>query len=69
VSLVRSRLLQECLFKEYATTRARRMISLKSVPHNDDNLGSAGECGLSFPTGSRVVFLLVLTASARSWLP
>jgi hypothetical protein len=49
VSLARSQLLQECLFKEYATTRARCVIRLKSVPHNDDNLGSAGECGLSFP--------------------
>jgi hypothetical protein len=40
-SLVRSRLLQQCLLKEYATTRARCVVSLKSVPHNDDDLWSS----------------------------
>jgi hypothetical protein len=35
-SLARSRLLQECLLKEYVATRARRTINLKVVPHNDD---------------------------------
>jgi hypothetical protein len=38
LSLVRSRLLQECLLSEYAATRVRRVISLKSVPHSDDDL-------------------------------
>jgi hypothetical protein len=40
VSLARSRLVQEPLLKEYAATRTRRTISLKSVPHNDDDLWS-----------------------------
>jgi hypothetical protein len=39
-SLARSRLLQERLLPEYATTRARRAVSLKWVPHNDDDLWS-----------------------------
>jgi hypothetical protein len=38
VSLAHSRLLQERLLKEYAATRARRTISLESVPHGDDDL-------------------------------
>jgi hypothetical protein len=38
MSLARSRLLQDHLLLEYAATRARRMISLKSVPHSDDDL-------------------------------
>jgi hypothetical protein len=38
ISLVRSRLLQECLLKEYTTTRARRAIGLKLVSHNDGDL-------------------------------
>jgi hypothetical protein len=40
VSLARSRLLQECLLKEYAATRARRTISLESVSHGDNDLWS-----------------------------
>jgi hypothetical protein len=40
VLLARSRLLQERLLKEYVATRARRAISLKSVPHSDDDLWS-----------------------------
>jgi hypothetical protein len=39
-SLARSRLLQDCLLPEYAATRARRAVSLKSVPHNNDDLWS-----------------------------
>jgi hypothetical protein len=39
-SLVRSRLLQDRLLPEYATMRARRTISLKSVPHKSDDLWS-----------------------------
>jgi hypothetical protein len=39
-SLVRSRLLQDRLLPEYAAMRARCAISLKSVPHNDDDLWS-----------------------------
>jgi hypothetical protein len=38
VSLVRSWLLQERFPNEYAATRARRAIKLKSVPHSDDDL-------------------------------
>jgi hypothetical protein len=37
-SLARSRLLQERLLPEYATTRARHVVILKSVPHSDDDL-------------------------------
>jgi hypothetical protein len=40
VSLVCSRLLQERFPMEYTTTWARRAISLKSVPHRDDDLWS-----------------------------
>jgi hypothetical protein len=39
-SLARSRLLQDRLLLEYAAIRARRAISLKSVPHSDDDLWS-----------------------------
>jgi hypothetical protein len=39
-SLVCSRLLQEHLLPEYATTRARRAASLKLVPHSHDDLWS-----------------------------
>jgi hypothetical protein len=38
--LARSRLLQKHLLQEYATTRARRAISVKWVPHGDDDLWS-----------------------------
>jgi hypothetical protein len=40
MSLVRSRLLQERLLKEYAATRVRRVFNLKVVPHSDDDLWS-----------------------------
>jgi hypothetical protein len=40
VSLARSRLLPERVPREYAATRARRAISLKSVRHSDDDLWS-----------------------------
>jgi hypothetical protein len=39
-SLARSRLLQERLLPEYAATRARRAVSLKLVPHSDNDLWS-----------------------------
>jgi hypothetical protein len=39
-SLARSRLLQDHLLLEYTATRVRRVISLKSVPHSDDDLWS-----------------------------
>jgi hypothetical protein len=39
-SLAHSRLLPECLLPEYASARARRAVSLKSVSHSDDNLWS-----------------------------
>jgi hypothetical protein len=39
-SLARSRLLQDRLLLEYAATRARRAVSLKSVPHSQDDLWS-----------------------------
>jgi hypothetical protein len=75
ISLARSRLLQECLLKEYAATRARRTISLESVSHGDDDLWSfvmlprrpAGDYGSSSPLGSCVVFVFVLTILARRW--
>jgi hypothetical protein len=38
ISLACSWLLQEHLLMEYMATRARRAISLKSVPHSDDDL-------------------------------
>jgi hypothetical protein len=38
--LARSRLLHERLPPDYAATRARRTISLKSVPHRNDDLWS-----------------------------
>jgi hypothetical protein len=40
VSLVRSRLLQDRFPQEYATTWVRHAISLKSVPHTNDDLCS-----------------------------
>jgi hypothetical protein len=39
-SLARSRLLQDRLLPEYTATRSRHAISLKSVPHSDDDLWS-----------------------------
>jgi hypothetical protein len=38
ISLACSWLLQEHLLMEYMATRARRAISLKSMPHSDDDL-------------------------------
>jgi hypothetical protein len=38
VSLARSRFLSERFPREYATTRARRAVSLKAVKHSDDDL-------------------------------
>jgi hypothetical protein len=53
-SLARSRLLQDRLLPEYAATRARCAISLKSVPHSNNDLLSrdapqrpGGECASS----------------------
>jgi hypothetical protein len=39
-ALVHSRLLHECLPPKYPAMRARRAISLKSVPHGNDDLWS-----------------------------
>jgi hypothetical protein len=39
-SLAHSRLLQERLLPEYAATRVRRTVSLKSVLHSDNDLWS-----------------------------
>jgi hypothetical protein len=39
-SLACSRLLQERLLLKYATSRARRAVNLKSVPHSHDDLWS-----------------------------
>jgi hypothetical protein len=47
MSLARSRFFSEHLLWEYATTRARRAISLTAVRHNDDDLS------LCFPTPRR----------------
>jgi hypothetical protein len=38
--LARSRLLQDCLPPEYAVTRARHAINLRTVPHSNDDLWS-----------------------------
>jgi hypothetical protein len=61
-SLARSRLLQERFPKEYTATRARRAISLKSVPHSDDDLWSF----VMLPNGQlvRMVFLFLSTPCA-----
>jgi hypothetical protein len=40
MALVRSRLLHDRFPREYAATRVRRAISLKSVPHGHDDLWS-----------------------------
>jgi hypothetical protein len=40
VALAQSRLLPDPLPLEYATTRARRAVSLKAVRHNNDDLWS-----------------------------
>jgi hypothetical protein len=40
ILLARSRLLQGRLLPKYAATRARCAVSLKSVPHDDDDLWS-----------------------------
>jgi hypothetical protein len=76
MSLVRLWLLQEHFPKEYTATRARRVISLKSMPHSDDDLwlfvmlpnDQPVSVVFIFPSGPCVVFLLVLTAPAHSWL-
>jgi hypothetical protein len=76
VSLAHSRLLQERLLKEYAATRARHAISLKSVPRSDDDLWSfvmlrddqLVSVVFLFPSVPCVVLLLILTASTHSWL-
>jgi hypothetical protein len=75
VSLAHLRLLQERLLKEYAAKRARRAISLKSVPHSDDDLWSfvmlpddqLVRVVFLFHSGPCVVFLFVLTASTHNW--
>jgi hypothetical protein len=75
VSLARLWLLQKCFPKEYAATRVRRAISLKSVPHSDDDLWSfvmlpdAEPVSTVFllPLDPCIAFMLVLTTSACSW--
>jgi hypothetical protein len=75
VSLACSRLLQERFPKEYAATRARRAINLKSVPHSDDDLWSfvmlpdaqPVSTVFRFPLGSRIAFMFVLAIFARGW--
>jgi hypothetical protein len=76
VSLAHSRLLQERFPKEYAAMRVRRVISLKSVPHSDDDLWSfvmlpddqPVSVVFLFSSIPCAVFALVLTAFAHSWL-
>jgi hypothetical protein len=73
-SLARSRLLQERLLKEYAATRARRVVNLKVVLHNDDELWSFVMLPDTQPVstiflsllGSCFAFLFVPTVSACS---
>jgi hypothetical protein len=52
--LARSRLVHDRLPPEYAATRARRVINLRSVPHNNDDLWS---------------FIMLPDATAVSGLP
>jgi hypothetical protein len=60
-SLARSRLLQEHLLPEYAAMRVRRAISLKWIPHGDDDLWSFVMLPDAPPVGSCVAFASVLT--------
>jgi hypothetical protein len=63
--LARSRLLHERLPQEYATTRARRAINLRSVPHGRDNLWSF----IMLPDAPAVSGLpLLLRSLAMHWL-
>jgi hypothetical protein len=71
-SLAHLGLLQERLLKEYAAARARRAISLKVVPHSNDDLWSfvmlpdaSGEHSFSFPFG----FLFRIFYSSSQSLP
>jgi hypothetical protein len=75
VSLACSQLLQEHFPKEYAATRARCAINLKSLSHSDDDLWSfvmlpntkpVSAVSL-FPSGPYIAFLFVLTTSACNW--
>jgi hypothetical protein len=68
-SLARSRLLQDRLLLEYTATRARRAVSLKSVPHSHDDLwsfvmlaGAPSVSGLLPVSSFRVASMWALTA-------
>jgi hypothetical protein len=58
ILLAHTRLLQERLLKEYVATRARRVVSLKSVPHSHDDLWSF----VMLPDAPPVSALLLLWA-------
>jgi hypothetical protein len=62
-SLACSRLLQECLLKEYAATRARHAINLKSVPHSDDDLWSFVMLPDALPVSVLLLLLLLWVLS------
>jgi hypothetical protein len=57
ILLAHSRLMQGRLLKEYAAIRARRAISLKSVPHSECTSSSLGSC---IPDALLVSALLLL---------
>jgi hypothetical protein len=64
MSLARSLLLQEHFPREYTATRARRAISLKSVPHTKDDLWSF----VMLPDAPLVSALLLLLWVLASYL-
>jgi hypothetical protein len=65
-SLARSRLLQEHLLPEYAATRARRTVSLKWVPHSDDDLWSFVMLPDAPPVSAHLLLRVLMSYSCRS---
>jgi hypothetical protein len=66
VLLARSRFLSECFPREYAATRARRVVSLKAVKHIDDDLWSFIMLPDALPVSGSPLFPLSLH-DALSW--
>jgi hypothetical protein len=67
-SWVCSWLLQERLLKEYAATRVRRAINLKSVPHSDNDLWLFVMLPDAPPVSALLLLLWVLSSCLRlSW--
>jgi hypothetical protein len=61
MSLARSLLLQKRFPQEYAATRVRRAVSLKSVPHTNDDLWSFVMLPDAPPVSALLLLLWVLT--------